>query len=308
MWEPRLFDRSTDELAPGQSGAVNLDEWRSALDRKIAEVLATLSPGPMHDAIAQALDGGKRIRPLLSMAACAAAGGSYRDALNAAAAIELLHCASLIHDDIMDRSALRRGNPTIHARHGISAAILSGDLLIALAYRTLHADHRSRKPDILLEFSETFVLLCEGQGEDIRFTDANRGGEAAHIEMVRKKTAELLAGSLSIGARIATDDPSVVEALRTFGLYLGLAYQAKDDLLDAIGTEQQTGKTCGTDKRNGRHTYVSLATAEPDAVSRVDAQITEHTDKALLALGDLPLTPARQALADLAQLLVERNI
>jgi geranylgeranyl diphosphate synthase, type II len=308
MWEPHLLDRPTDLPAPGHSDAKSLDEWRSALDRTLSDVLSTLSPGPMRDAIAQALEGGKRIRPLLTMAACAAAGGNYRDALNAAAAIELLHCASLIHDDIMDRSALRRGKPTVHSQHGISAAVLSGDLLIALAYRTLHADSRSRKPDILREFSETFVLLCEGQGEDIRFTDATQEAGKAHTEMVRKKTAELLAGSLSIGARIATEDPATIQTLRTFGLYLGLAYQAKDDLLDAIGTEQQTGKTCGTDKKNGRHTYVSLASPGTDAVSGVDARITEYTDKALLALGELPRTPARQMLGNLAQLLVDRNI
>ncbi len=300
------------ELANTGAGTKELESslhaMRSALEHRLSLALFTLTPGPMREAIAQSLEGGKRIRPLLSMAACAAAGGDYRDALHSAAAIELLHCASLIHDDIMDQARLRRGKATLHASYGISAAILSGDILIALALRTLHADHRSLAPKILREFSETFLLLCEGQAEDLRFADGQSFASDGHTEMVRKKTAELLASALTIGAMTATDDPQIINALRTFGLCLGLAYQAKDDLLDVVGTEEQTGKSCGVDQRNGRRTFVTIATSNNETIAAVENQITDNTTKALRALDQLPPTPARETLAILARMLVQRTL
>jgi geranylgeranyl pyrophosphate synthase len=284
-----------------------LDLLKSAVDERIVEVVSSVEPASLRDALANTLEGGKRIRPLCALLACAAAGGSELDALNGGVAIELLHGASLVHDDIMDGSEVRRGKPSLHVLHGVPAAILAGDLMIATAFRVLHGDERARKVRVVQEFTEAFVQLCEGQSHDIAFSDSDPIDLSGHREMVRKKTAQLLARALKIGALMATDDDRTIESLYRFGLHLGLAYQAKDDILDECGTEQRTGKPRGLDRKNGRTTYLTMAYPETDTESVVRSVVEDETGLALHALGQVPPTPARAMLAHLARMLVERQ-
>jgi geranylgeranyl pyrophosphate synthase len=280
---------------------------KAAVDERLTAVLSTVESPKLRASLMATFEGGKRIRPICTLLSCAAAGGREIDALNAAVAVELLHSASLIHDDIMDRSELRRGKPTLHSHYGLPTAILAGDLLIALAFKALHGDPRNQKGRILEEFANTFVQLCEGQSEDIGFTDIDPIDPAAHREMVRKKTAELLASALAIGALVATENVNTVGCLRNFGLHLGLAYQAQDDLLDEHGNVELTGKPKGVDRRNGRLTYLTMAYPKVDTLTVVRSAVEEETEKALRALEMLPPTNARASLAALAGMLTERQ-
>jgi geranylgeranyl pyrophosphate synthase len=284
-----------------------LDRLRSAVDERLCSVVGRVEPVPLRDALGETMEGGKRIRPLLAMLSCAAAGGSELDALSVGTAIELLHGASLVHDDIMDGAELRRGRPSMNFRHGTSAAILGGDLLIALAFHAIISDRLTNKPSILQEFSRTFVTLCEGQSDDIAFSGLDPVDPVAHREMVRKKTAELLAAGMAMGALVATDDRETVSALREFGLCLGMAYQANDDLLDATSTEAQIGKSAGLDAKNHRETYLTMAYPKVDKVAMVRALIEEHTRSAIAQLHRLPAGDAVESLATIASRLVERT-
>jgi len=285
----------------------SLDLLKVSVDERISAAVLTVESLPLRSAVAHAVAGGKRLRSLLAMLACAAAGGRELDAQDAGVAIELLHGASLIHDDIMDGSELRRGAVTLHVKHGFPAAILAGDTLIALAFNVLHRSPLRKNPRILAEFSTAFLRLCEGQSEDIAFPASLSVDPEAHREMVRKKTAELLAASLAMGAAAATEDENLVRVLRDYGIHLGLAYQAKDDLLDATGREDIAGKSLQLDRRNGRRTYLTMAYPQVETLAAVSSIVEEHTAAALLHLEALPPSESRECLRGIASMLTRRE-
>jgi len=202
------------------------------------------------------VDAGKRIRPMLCLLACAAGGGDPAQALPAAAAIELLHNFSLIHDDIQDRSQTRRGRPTVWALWGVAQAINAGDALFVIAHRALwHLRQRGVPAERILEVAERFdaacLMLTKGQHLDLAFETADRVTVADYLEMIRGKTAALLAASLGIGARLAGFPPQELEA---FGEALGMAFQVQDDLLGIWGDPAVTGKPVADDLRARKKT------------------------------------------------------
>lgn len=264
-------------------------------------LLDEISPPPLRTPMLHALEGGKRIRPLLALASCAAAGGRESDALDAASAIELLHAASLVHDDIMDGSDLRRGRPSVQAAFGVPAAVLAGDAMIALSFRSIRRTRGPNRERILQEFEEAFLVTCEGQAEDLGLSAAAPADGDAHRETARRKTAKLLEACAAIGALAAAADDSAVQLLRRFALHLGMAYQMRDDLLDALGDEAVTGKPAGQDARNGRTTFLTANPAE-----RVSALVDQHTRSACSTLDSLPAAPAREHLRSLAGSLAGR--
>jgi geranylgeranyl pyrophosphate synthase len=286
-------------------------EWdhqlQSDMDRTIAEALGYVESPALREILVQSTVGGKRVRPLLTVLACAAAGGREQDALPAAAALEILHASSLVHDDIMDRSELRRGAPTVHAKHGTPMAVLAGDALIAVAYRALQNLQTKSLSEIILTFSSCFLALCEGQCADIECPDGTLNDPTQHKWMVERKTARLVEACTRIGALVATADRRVVDVLGKYGLHLGLAYQAMDDLLDATADEAVLGKSVGTDARNGRHTYLTLVYPAADLHSAAQSVVAHHTAEALSALDELPPSEARDRLRDLAHVLLERR-
>lgn len=278
-----------------------------AIDRVLADAISQVEPASLREILADAVEGGKRIRPVLTALACEAAGGEKHDAVIAGAALELLHVSSLVHDDIMDQAPTRRGKPTVVARHGTGVAILAGDALVALSFRLIQSLSHARKTEVEQTLSSAFLSLCEGQFADISGEQGAPGESCAHYWMVERKTARLLEACTRTGAMLADASARTVQALGTFGRSLGLAYQAMDDLLDVIGSPDQTGKPVGLDAQNGRRTYLSLAGASMDRAQQIHAMVEGYTNEACAALDVVPFSPARSRLHELAHSLVHRR-
>ena len=191
---------------------------------------------------------GKRMRPLLGLLAYASIAGDYRPALPGAAAVELGHNFSLVHDDIEDGDRERRHRPTVWALHGVAQAINTGDMLFSLSRMALHrltdlgfSDAKVLR--LMRLYDETCVALCEGQYIDIATSEDDRlMSVELYFDMIGRKTAALIAASIEAGALLATDDDEVIARYRAFGWALGLAFQINDDLLGIWGAEQSTGK------------------------------------------------------------------
>src|SRR3954467_3067633 len=192
--------------------------------------------------------GGKRMRPLLGLLAYASIAGDHTRALPGAAAVELGHNFSLVHDDIEDGDVERRHRPTLWALHGVPQAINTGDLIFSLSRVALHRLTDLGFPDrtvlrLMRLYDETCVMLCEGQYIDIATSASDEPMTIElYFDMIGRKTAALIAGSIEAGALLATDDEDVIARYRRFGWALGLAFQLNDDLLGIWGAEQQTGK------------------------------------------------------------------
>lgn len=218
-------------------------------------------PRELYDPIDYTLRlGGKRIRPTLLLAANALFGGEIEAVKDAALGIETFHNFTLLHDDLMDRSPLRRGQPTVYTKWGDNAAILSGDTMFALAWRYFLRQPSPRLQEILQCFNETAIEVCEGQQKDMNFETMalETVSIAEYMEMIRQKTAVLLAGALKTGALYAGAQEKEVEKLYAFGIHLGLAFQLQDDLLDGYGDSAVFGKKTGQDIRDNKKSYLPL--------------------------------------------------
>ncbi|MBX6352935.1 MAG: polyprenyl synthetase family protein [Thermoflavifilum sp.] len=237
-----------------------------AVDAYLAQMFASHTrPARLFEAMNYSLlGGGKRLRPVLCLAAARALGRDEVEVLPVAAAIELVHCYSLIHDDLpaMDNDDLRRGKPTNHRVFGEALAILAGDALLTYAFEQLSrplaipADRQLRAIHVLAHAAGCYGMVA-GQAEDILQTGGT--GDAATLEFIHlHKTAKLLAASVEMGAIVAGADARQVEALREYGIHLGLAFQIMDDLLDVIGTTEELGKSAGADQQLDKLTYPKL--------------------------------------------------
>jgi len=250
----------------------------AALNRRPSSPLAAVER--LFEAMGYALlGGGKRVRPLLALAAAEAVGGKMREALPAAAAIEMIHAYSLIHDDLpaMDNDDLRRGRPTCHIVFGEGTAILAGDGLLTLAFETLAipaakggpAAERAGRALLCLTRAAGALGMVGGQALDLSFERRpGEGGETEPItaDMVRtmefKKTGELIAGGLEAGAILAGGAPADLRRMRRLGLNLGLAFQIKDDLLNLQGDPTLLGKAVGSDQARGKASFPRVAGVE----------------------------------------------
>ncbi len=190
---------------------------------------------------------GKQIRPLLVLIACQAGGGDWNNALPAAAAVELIHNFSLVHDDIEDNGETRRGRPTVWKVWGEAQAINTGDAIFALAYASLVNLVEKNSPEIGLQagniFHQTCLRLTQGQHLDIAFEDQDYVELESYWQMVGGKTAALLAFSLEVGSLCAGVSPEIQAHYRDFGHYLGMSFQVQDDILGIWGAEEQIGKS-----------------------------------------------------------------
>lgn len=196
--------------------------------------------------------GGKRIRPLLTMLSCQASGGDWKSAIPAAAAVEILHNFSLVHDDIEDVSSTRRGRKTMWKIWGEAQAINSGDAMFSLAHLALARLAEFDVPSetvvrALRRFDETCLLLTEGQYNDMDFETREEVSVAEYIEMITGKTAVLLSLCAELGALISAQDEDTITHYALFGRNLGLAFQVIDDILGIWGDESRTGKSAATD-------------------------------------------------------------
>ena len=205
---------------------------------------------------------GKQIRPLLVLLAASAAGGDWQAALPAAAAVELIHNFSLIHDDIEDNSSLRRGRPTVWKIWGEAQAINTGDAMFALANISLINLEKTLSEKIALQagilFHATCLRLTQGQHLDIGFENQDRVSLDEYWQMVGGKTAALLAFSLEVGSLCSSAPSAIQSSYRNFGHYLGLAFQAQDDILGIWGDQEQIGKSNTGDLVSGKKTLPIL--------------------------------------------------
>jgi len=205
--------------------------------------------------------GGKRVRPVLCLMSNELFGDIIEDAWHAAAAVELFHNFTLIHDDIMDKAPLRRGQPTIHAKYGLTAGILCGDIMNIYSYEQLGYITRSL-PQILQLFNKTAIEVCEGQQMDMDFETRDDVHIDEYIQMITLKTSVLLACSLKIGGLLGGSTEGNANKLYAFGKNLGIAFQLQDDYLDAYGAVDKLGKQNGGDIKANKKTYLLLNALE----------------------------------------------
>ncbi|MDZ7344400.1 MAG: polyprenyl synthetase family protein [candidate division KSB1 bacterium] len=220
-------------------------------------------PQSLYEPIRYAMEGnGKRIRPVLLLLTCDALHASVEEALPAAAAVELMHNFTLVHDDIMDRDDTRRGRLTVHSKWDTDVALLAGDGLVALAYRSLLRLRTPHLPEIARVFTNGIIELCEGQALDREFEQRDDVTLSHYLTMIKKKTARLLAICTEIGALIAEASPAQLRQLRRFGEHLGLAFQIQDDLLDITSAQEILGKDFGSDVKRGKRTFLFIHAME----------------------------------------------
>lgn len=273
-----------------------------AVERSLEAWVPADAPAGLGEAMRYGvLDGGKRLRPLLVLAACEAVCGSRAAALRAAVAVELIHAYSLVHDDMpcMDNDVLRRGKPTVHVRYGQAQAMLAGDAMQALAFEVLTPD-AGVEPALqarlcaLLARSAGHAGMAGGQAIDL----ASIGqplDEGSLRDMHRRKTGALLQASVLMGAACGATDASAWSALRDYGAAIGLAFQVVDDILDVTADSATLGKTAGKDAAADKPTFVSLMGLE-SAQAYAD-EVLDQAHQALSASA-LPHTDTLHALAD----------
>ncbi|MEW6286385.1 MAG: polyprenyl synthetase family protein [Chloroflexota bacterium] len=279
--------------------------------------------------------GGKRIRPTLSLLVGNMLGAPEEKIVTLGASVELLHTATLVHDDLIDGALLRRGMPTLNARWSPAATVLTGDFLFARAAK-LAAETDSLP--IMKMFAETLAIIVNGELTQM-FSARGVIERANYYDRIYAKTASLFEMSALAAAMLATENESIRAAMRTFGYEVGMAFQIVDDILDFTGSQVTVGKPIGSDLLNGLVTLPAIYYAEehpddedilslPDggwkdtdrvqrivdnirrnaAIEKAMEEARQAVRRALSALEDAPAVPEREALADLAKFIVDRNI
>lgn len=195
--------------------------------------------------------GGKRLRPLLTLASARMCGYEGQRHQKLAASVEFIHTATLLHDDVVDASDLRRGTPSANALFGNEASVLVGDFLLSRAFELMIEDGSI---DVLRVLSHASAVISEGEVLQLMTTNDSATSEQSYLEVVRNKTAELFAAACRIGAIVAARPSAEEDALRTFGVNLGIAFQIVDDVLDYSAKQERLGKTVGDDFREGKVT------------------------------------------------------
>jgi geranylgeranyl diphosphate synthase type I len=324
----------------------------SAVEQDLRETIDRLQPPPPAEMRAMVdhhlgwseageAGRGKRLRPLLTLLSCAAAGGDWRRALPAASAVEWIHNFSLVHDDIQDASERRRGRPSLWKLHGMPLALNAGDAMLVLARLAAHRLAENGLPErdvlrVLRALDEACLRLTLGQHEDLVLEREPQVSEERYTAMIVNKTAALLAACTGCGALLAGAPQAVVDLYRDYGRHLGLAFQALDDLIGAAGDPQASGKPSGDDLAARKKTLPVLyglqrsaafrrlwesSDREGGAVQAMAAELRRcgalaetqrwaagHTRRALHALAQSgPASPARAALEDLTHQLLRRT-
>ena len=225
--------------------------------------LKGLKPANLYSPVNYSLEiGGKRLRPVLLLLSYNLFSDDIKAALPAAITIEVFHNFTLLHDDIMDKADVRRNQPTVHNKFDENSAILSGDAMAFLAYKYLLECKSENLLNVLELFSKTAIEVCEGQQFDMDFENQLNVTETEYLEMIRLKTAVLLACSLKAGALLANSDAEIAKQLYEFGINMGLVFQLQDDLLDSFGDRKTFGKKIGGDILSNKKTYLLIKALE----------------------------------------------
>ena len=288
------------------------DSWMNQRLDEVERALQAWVPADAPAGLGEAmrygvLDGGKRLRPLLVMAACEAVGGHAEAALRAAVAVELIHAYSLVHDDMpcMDNDVLRRGKPTVHVRYGEAQAMLAGDAMQALAFEVLTPDEGvpaalQARLCALLARAAGHAGMAGGQAIDLASVGRPLSEEQLR-DMHRRKTGALLRGSVIMGASCGEPGEQAHAALEDYGAAIGLAFQVIDDVLDCTQASDKLGKTAGKDLHSNKPTYVTVM-----GVQQARDYAFRLRDQALGALARSGLAHAAP-LSILADRVVERD-
>ncbi len=242
---------------------------------EIANLKFGNEPLELYDPIRYALEsGGKRIRPTLVLAGCSLFSDDIKAALPAALAFEIFHNFTLLHDDIMDNSPIRRNRPTVHKKWDANTAILSGDAMMIKAYMQLEQLPPGCPVPVFKLFNQTALEVCEGQQYDMNFETRTSVSEEEYLHMIKLKTSVLIAACLKAGAIIGGADENNAQALYNFGLNIGLAFQLQDDLLDVYAETSEFGKQKGNDIITGKKTFLlikALESAKPETKEELNA-------------------------------------
>jgi geranylgeranyl diphosphate synthase type I len=243
-----------------------LDSYKTLVEREIWRYLDSRKEpeelyGPLRDLFKR---GGKRVRPMITLLSCEAVGGRKERALKTAAAIEMVHNFTLIHDDIADMSELRRGKPCLHRVYGDALAINAADGLFSLAYEVLCDNYdilpQETTRDIFRILSGIITRVCEGQATDISWSKKHRFdiSEQDYFEMLRLKTGALISGCCETGAIAGRGSDEQIKALGEFGMSIGIAFQIHDDVLNLSGSVEKYGKEIGGDINEGKRTLIVI--------------------------------------------------
>ena len=236
---------------------------RKKINKILSQALKGRKPVSLYEPGAYILNsGGKRLRPLLVLLSAKAVGGSFKNAYNAAASVEMLHNFTLVHDDIMDNADKRRGRLTLHKKYDHNTAILTGDSLLSVAYEYLLKDCNGSAKELISSFTHGLIEVCEGQSMDTDFESRKNVSLSEYITMIKKKTAAMAEMCCRIGALLGGGSKDQVTALGNYGLNLGIAFQIQDDLLDISADEKKFGKTIGGDLVEGKKTFLFLEALE----------------------------------------------
>jgi geranylgeranyl diphosphate synthase type II len=236
---------------------------RKIIDQKLESALKGRNPSSLYEPATYILgSSGKRLRPLLVLLSARAVGGNIKKVYNAAISVEMLHNFTLVHDDIMDNADLRRGNLTLHKKYNLNTAILTGDILAAVAYEFLLKDCKVNAKEALDSFTKGLVEVCEGQSLDTEFETRKNVSLPEYINMIEKKTAALARMCCELGAYLANGSKNDIKALSNYGKYLGIAFQIQDDLLDITADKGEFGKRIGGDLMEGKKTFLFIEALE----------------------------------------------
>ena len=254
---------------------LSFDDAGKLIERKLEEIQFPESPRELYDPIRYILNiGGKRIRPALVLLGANLFSDTIEEALYPAIAMEVFHNFTLLHDDLMDNSMIRRGKETVHLRWDPNIAILSGDAMSILANSFVSRVRPDILPLVLKTFNDTAVEVCEGQMMDMNFENRRDVSVDEYIRMIELKTSVLIAASLKIGGIIGGATDRQAHELYDFGRYLGIAFQLQDDYLDTYGDSQTFGKKIGNDILTNKKTFLmisALENSDPESLQRLKA-------------------------------------
>lgn len=238
---------------------MNIEKQIAAINKQINNSGFQKDPPELYEPIRYFLkNGGKRLRPLLTLFGCYLFTDDISKALKPGIGVEIFHNFTLVHDDIMDKAPIRRGNETVHEKWDQNVAILSGDTMLFKAYDYLIQVDNELIFKVISAFNNCAVEVCEGQQHDMNFESRSNVSEEEYISMIRAKTASLLGFSLKLGALIGGATDMDAENLGNFGLSLGIGFQLKDDLLDVYGEAHKFGKRVGGDIIANKKTYLLI--------------------------------------------------
>jgi len=246
----------------------NLEKYSVSVNKEINSFLSNISPDNLKEAsIYLTKSGGKMLRPALAIISCEALGGSERNVIKTAAAIELIHTFSLIHDDIMDDDDVRRGRPSVHKVWDDNIAILAGDTLFSKAFELISfakddIDSVENIHQAISTVADACVKICEGQAADMCFEKNFKIKEEDCLEMIFKKTGALIAAATKSGAIMAGANQDEISIFYEYGKLIGLAFQIQDDYLDLVADEEKLGKPVGSDIVEGKMTIIIVHALE----------------------------------------------